>query len=233
MATEQYQEANKVDPRADIYGLAGTLYYMITGEVPFAGRGQLTVLSKKLKNEFKPPLEIVPTVDEYVNEIICRALDHEPKRRPRSCKEFADVLCGISTALKRKTAKAQETKSAKAAKKLQRGERRIAKRYAFTRIGTCRAEHDWNNTWNAEVLDISLTGVRLEMSRPFDPDTSLYLEVQDEDTHVLSTLEMRVCWVKEEAPNTFHLGCVFPVQLAERELDNLLDSQTTKIIVPR
>src|SRR5262249_48923934 len=37
IAPEQSEDACRVDPRADIYALGGTLYYALTGRAPFPG----------------------------------------------------------------------------------------------------------------------------------------------------------------------------------------------------
>ena len=46
----------------------------MTGAVPFQGRGNLTIMAKKLKNEFTPPQRIVPTLSRHVDRAIVQAL---------------------------------------------------------------------------------------------------------------------------------------------------------------
>src|SRR5439155_25415896 len=94
MAPEQWENARGASPRCDIYGLAATLYYALTGAVPFHGRGNLTILRKKLHNDLVPPRRLVPTLSVQVDEAICKALDADPSRRQRTCREFADMLRG-------------------------------------------------------------------------------------------------------------------------------------------
>src|SRR5207248_2124797 len=69
-----------------------TLYYALTGAVPFPGRGNLGVLRRKLHNDFVPPRRLIPSLPAQVEQAICRALDADPGRRPGSCREFADLL---------------------------------------------------------------------------------------------------------------------------------------------
>src|SRR5262249_45096154 len=51
---EQARDASTVDIRADIYSLGGTLYWCLTGELPFpADRGELELLMRRLTQQ--PP----------------------------------------------------------------------------------------------------------------------------------------------------------------------------------
>src|SRR5436190_37124 len=55
MAPEQFTNARQVGRSSDTYGLAATLYYVATGHRPFAARGALSILEKKLKNDLVEP----------------------------------------------------------------------------------------------------------------------------------------------------------------------------------
>src|ERR1700722_8149417 len=46
LAPEQARDAARVDGRADIYALGGTLYLLVTGRPPFDGRSALEILTK-------------------------------------------------------------------------------------------------------------------------------------------------------------------------------------------
>src|SRR5262249_35838807 len=79
MAPEQFEDAKRANARSDVYSLGATLYYALTGLLPFQGRGQLTVLKKKLHSDFVPPARAIPDIHPAVDTVICRALDPAPK----------------------------------------------------------------------------------------------------------------------------------------------------------
>jgi len=66
MAPEQRDSLKRVDHRADIYSMGVVLYEMLTGELPI-GR-------------FEPPSRKV-TIDVRVDDVVLKALEHEPDRR--------------------------------------------------------------------------------------------------------------------------------------------------------
>lgn len=53
MPPEQARDAGAVDIRADIYGLGGTLYWCLTGSLPFPPRGNLT--QELIQRQTQPP----------------------------------------------------------------------------------------------------------------------------------------------------------------------------------
>ncbi|MEZ6045446.1 MAG: protein kinase [Planctomycetaceae bacterium] len=53
MAPEQARNAKHVDLRTDIYALGCTLYYFLTGELPFKGKDTLELILAKRKGTFK------------------------------------------------------------------------------------------------------------------------------------------------------------------------------------
>jgi serine/threonine protein kinase len=92
MAPEQVGNAGKVDPRADIYGLGATLYSLVTGTLPFAGRNPVEAWILKKEAKLKPPRSIVPSLSPHVERAILRAMDQDPKRRQSSCRQLLQEL---------------------------------------------------------------------------------------------------------------------------------------------
>jgi response regulator RpfG family c-di-GMP phosphodiesterase len=82
MAPEQARDASTVDIRADIYGLGGTLFWCLTGQVPFPSKGNLTqCLVERLT---QPPPSIrkyLPDLSSELDEVIRRMMAPDPEER--------------------------------------------------------------------------------------------------------------------------------------------------------
>jgi serine/threonine protein kinase len=228
MAPEQFEDAKRANARSDVYSLGATLYYALTGLLPFQGRGQLTILKKKLHNDFVPPARAVPDLPPAVDAVICRSLDPAPKQRPATCEEFAaplrEVLQACAPVVRVTLAPPAPPPAA---------ERRVAPRFRSDQEASCRPAHQQSaRPWAAAIQDASTTGLRLHVGRRFEVGTVLAVEVVDEaDADASAQWFARVCWVREVGPNTWGMGCVFNRPLAEDEL-NLLLGGTTTIVVP-
>ena len=77
---EQYQ--GLVDPRSDIYSLAATLHYILTGRDP----------EKFPPFSFPPVRELRPEVSGNLAGSIDMALAYKPEDRPQSVQEFRDMM---------------------------------------------------------------------------------------------------------------------------------------------
>ena len=82
LAPEQAQNPAGVDIRADVYGLGATLYYLITGKVPFEGESPTDKLIKHI-TEPPPSLrvlrpEVPPALDMLVQAMMAKRPDDRP-----------------------------------------------------------------------------------------------------------------------------------------------------------
>ncbi|HUL77493.1 MAG TPA: protein kinase [Vicinamibacteria bacterium] len=80
MSPEQ-ASGGKVDARSDIFSFGAVLYEMVTGRRPFGGGSTAEILASLLKEQPKPPSEVVPDVPKELERIILRCLRKEPERR--------------------------------------------------------------------------------------------------------------------------------------------------------
>lgn len=99
MAPEQCDDSHEVDHHADIYGLGGTLYKLLSGDSPYAAPHMRSPL-QKLKALATLP---VPPLDERdvdlpqaLSKVVHRALAREPADRFSSAAEFAESLDGFT-----------------------------------------------------------------------------------------------------------------------------------------
>ncbi len=76
MPPEQWRDARKADARSDLWSLAATLYYMLTGRLPYVMR-----------------LERLP---EMLREVLGRALEEDPAARYATAEEMRAALLGAA-----------------------------------------------------------------------------------------------------------------------------------------
>jgi serine/threonine protein kinase/uncharacterized protein with WD repeat len=94
MSPEQIMSTATVDGRSDVYSLAATLHFLLTGEVLFGDSGE-GLLSKAVAVLQTPaPLisERRSDVPKDLEEAIGRALSKNPDDRPQSAGEFGEIL---------------------------------------------------------------------------------------------------------------------------------------------
>lgn len=83
---EQQRQGSR-HPRVDIYTLAGSLYYALTGELPTNSFDR-----KYERLELVPPKRLVPTISNEVNRAILKGMELEPEDRPQSMQEWLKLL---------------------------------------------------------------------------------------------------------------------------------------------
>lgn len=87
-APEQYGQGTS--PRTDIYGLAATLYTLLTGTVP---ADALTRSTEKRGHDPLTPLDLIsPTVPEAIARVVTRAMSLDSEDRQASVEEFWNEL---------------------------------------------------------------------------------------------------------------------------------------------
>jgi serine/threonine protein kinase len=80
------------DPRSDIFALGAVLYHLITGVRAFGFPTTITGLRKRLFRDPVPPRARNPTCPAYLQEIILRCLEPDPRERFQSA---AQVLLAL------------------------------------------------------------------------------------------------------------------------------------------
>lgn len=91
MAPEQAQSAD-VDHRADIYALGATLYYLLTGVVPFRAPSLAGIVDRKLHGTVEHPRDLAGGLSDSVVRLLDRMMARPPGLRPASYEELLHVL---------------------------------------------------------------------------------------------------------------------------------------------
>jgi serine/threonine protein kinase len=83
---EQITEVEKA-PSIDVYTLAASLFYLVTGDTPIAS------LARKLNNRtLIEPKELNSRISDQLNQAIIKGLELEPINRPQSMKEWVGLF---------------------------------------------------------------------------------------------------------------------------------------------
>ena len=97
MAPEQATDATKVDARADIYALGGTLYYLVTGKLPYPGKSVKELIRNHREMPLTPPTKHNPRLPASLSKFIEQMLAKDPAKRPQT---MAKVVQAIEAMLK-------------------------------------------------------------------------------------------------------------------------------------
>lgn len=86
---EQYTRRGAQGPWTDIYGVAATLYLLITGQTPPPATERIR------RDELIPPLQLVPDLPQPLNAALLYGLATEPQQRPQTMEQFEEWLHGL------------------------------------------------------------------------------------------------------------------------------------------
>jgi serine/threonine protein kinase len=91
LSPEAVVTPDQVDSRADIYGLGGVAYYLLTGVPPFTGQTVVEVCAHHLHSTPTPPSARLP-VPRDLERIVLACLAKKPSERPESAGALAMAL---------------------------------------------------------------------------------------------------------------------------------------------
>ncbi|MHC4250774.1 MAG: serine/threonine-protein kinase [Planctomycetota bacterium] len=81
ISPEQAKGESKVDIRADIYSLGGTLFHALTGRTPFTGMSAAAIMSKHVTDLIDDPRQIKPGISEGAALLIAKMMAKKPADR--------------------------------------------------------------------------------------------------------------------------------------------------------
>ena len=95
-AAPEQLRAGHVDGRTDIYAVAGTLFYLLTGRAPFVGDAAQVISG--IAAEQAPNIKtIAPHIPEKLAALIASMLEKDPARRPGSLEQIRIALLPFSS----------------------------------------------------------------------------------------------------------------------------------------
>lgn len=228
IAPEQFGNAKHAGVRCDIYALGATLYMALTGKMPFDSPGLAQTLKRKLANDLVAPRKLVPTVSERVDWAVRRAVLADPERRFATCPEFVAALTTDSDPSLSMAASAPSSPPRSPAKRPDK-ERRAAVRYECALPISCTINvsvhdevDDWQAQWDAQVVNISVTGIGLLLPRRFEPRTVLRVDLKSADGETTRSRQMQVVRVVRTDRGAWFLGGTLNEKLSREELRQLL-----------
>jgi serine/threonine protein kinase len=79
-------------PRSDLYSLAATLYYLMTGTIPPDALTRITEVANGQTDSLRAADEVNPQVPHEVSELLMKTMAHNRDHRPASAKEMRAQL---------------------------------------------------------------------------------------------------------------------------------------------
>ncbi len=98
MPPEQANNAKYVDHRSDIYALGCTLYYFLTGELPFKGTSAMELIMAKTKGTFARARSLNKEIPEKLDLILDKMIAKDPKSRYQTYDELIRDLQSLGRA---------------------------------------------------------------------------------------------------------------------------------------
>jgi serine/threonine protein kinase len=95
VAPEVLDESGKCSPMTDIYSLAATAFYLLSGEYPIEHRTTKQAQHDQIMaGSFRELRTIAPHVSRSVGAVIRKSLNRDPQKRHPSATEFGNALAG-------------------------------------------------------------------------------------------------------------------------------------------
>jgi eukaryotic-like serine/threonine-protein kinase len=92
MAPEQIRSADTVGPPADIYAIGCTLYFAVTGEVPFPGGTRQEKARRQLGEQPRAIQQLEPRVSADFCRVVEAMMQKDPGARPPSAQAVIELL---------------------------------------------------------------------------------------------------------------------------------------------
>ncbi len=91
MSPEQFG-THRVDERSDLYSLGVVLFELLTGQTPFGGETPVAIALKVIQQPAVPPQSVRKDIPEWVDRIVVKCMEKEPKNRYLNAAQLAEDL---------------------------------------------------------------------------------------------------------------------------------------------
>jgi hypothetical protein len=91
-ASPEQVRGERADQQSDVYSVAATLYYLLTGRAPFQSGDAAVTLARIAADPAPPMRSIRPDLPAGLDEIVLRGLDRDRQRRWKSLEEMRQAL---------------------------------------------------------------------------------------------------------------------------------------------
>lgn len=97
LAPETIRDPGCIVPVSDIYSMGCTLYYAVTGKVPFPGGNPAEKMQRHLHEVALPPEQLQPDLPPAFVQLVAEMMSKDPKQRPPSAAAVAQRLQAFAT----------------------------------------------------------------------------------------------------------------------------------------
>jgi serine/threonine-protein kinase len=88
-------EGKEADERSDLFSLGTILYWLATGQLPFAASNPTATFRRAINGEFDDPRDLSARVSATLAALLTRCLSPDPAGRPASAMEVRATLDGV------------------------------------------------------------------------------------------------------------------------------------------
>lgn len=80
-ASPEQLRGSRLDVRSDIYSLGVTLYYMLTGAIPFEAQNMVQLVAMVLEKQPAAPSSLRPEIPKALSQVVLRCIEKSPEKR--------------------------------------------------------------------------------------------------------------------------------------------------------
>jgi hypothetical protein len=91
-ASPEQIRAEKVDQQSDVYSVAATLYFLLTGRAPFQMEDSAATLARIVSDPAPPMRSLRPELASALDKVVLRGLERDRKRRWKDLEAFQTAL---------------------------------------------------------------------------------------------------------------------------------------------